>query len=258
MATAKPKNQTELTEAFLSGAISGKVGHLLIQQDTLYNTEYNEYLPVVRRVNPPEYDTQGDILSRILIVINESWYEYKHESYRQHKQKALDISKERKDIVTYMVMKTYSKPYDQHPLDPEDAKSNVRHYTELATKHHKKIKHIEDHTYNRLDYEQNSTDAELIEAFTQLADEFILTANYIQADLEDAEFKAQIKNIEELVRAPQIMEQAIKNGGIDPAQLQRMLKTRDQVKEMIEHVEQHISIILDIPGPAVPGQTEEN
>lgn len=252
---AKPKNQTELTRAFLNGETSGTVGHLYIRQDTLYNTEYNEFLPVARRVHPPG-DNIRPLGERILLVINDSWYEYKHESYRQQKQKIFDILTDPANPnewdelkISYQVMKTYSKSYDQHPLEIESAKAVIEYQKSMVTKHRLKIKHIEEHTYDRYDYEKGYTDAEMIEASTQLADDFTMISEYLQSDLDEVKFKEQINDIEELVRAPQIMEQAIKNGGMDPAQLQRMLKTRDKVKEMIKNVEQHISIILEIPGP---------
>jgi hypothetical protein len=79
-------------------------------------------------------------------------------------------------------------------------------------------------------------------------------ANALQADLDEAQFQKQIANIEELVRAPQIMEQAIKDGGIDPDVLRRMLRTRKEVQGMIDQVEKHISIIMEIPG--VSGATK--
>lgn len=72
--------------------------------------------------------------------------------------------------------------------------------------------------------------------------------NNPKEDLDEAETDQQMKDIEELVRAPQIMEKAIADGGIDPKQLQRLLATRDRVQQNIDKLEQHILLIMSIHG----------
>ena len=125
---AKPKNQTALVYSFLDGATSGAIGHLLIQEDTLYNMEGNEYLAIARRAGPA-----GN--SWIFIINSESYVQY-HETYRQHKKIVLEAIQERdskiedpmaKIVVTYVPMEIYARSFDQHPLSEVDAKSTIRY-----------------------------------------------------------------------------------------------------------------------------------
>ena len=245
----KPKNQSGLVNTFLDGATSGAIGHLLIQEDTLYNTDGSEFLPIVRRAGPA-----GN--SRIFIINSENYVKY-HETYRQHKKLVHEAIQERnneqedpmsKIVVTYLDMEIYGKSFDQHPLVETAAIGTIRDYQETADAHESKIKSIEAHTHERASYEQEFADEELIEASRQIIFNCKKVANAIQADVDEAQFNKQIANIEELVRAPQIMEQAIKDGGIDPDVLRRMLRTRNEVQGMIDQVEKHISIIMEIPG----------
>ena len=245
----KPKNQSALVNTFLSGATSGAIGHLLIQEDTLYNTEGSEFLPIVRRAGP-----EGN--SRIFIINAESYVKY-HETYRQHKKLVHEAIQERdneqedpmaKTVVTYIDMEIYGKSFDRHPLNEKSTLDTIRYHRETADAHTSKITSIEQHTHERASYEQDFADEELIEASRQIIFNCKKIANALQADLDEAQFQKQIANIEELVRAPQIMEQAIKDGGIDPDVLRRMLKTRNEVQDMIDQVEKHISIIMEIPG----------
>ena len=251
----KPKNQPALVNTFLDGATSGAIGHLLIQEDTLYNTEGNEFLAIVRRAGPA-----GN--SRIFIINSESYVKY-HETYRQHKKTVLEAIQERdsinddpmtKTVVTFIPMEIYGKSFDQHPLNEIETQGVIRYNRETADAHDSKIKSIEAHTHERASYEQEFADEELIEASNQIIFNCKKIANALQADLNEAQFQKQIANIEELVKAPQIMEQAIKDGGIDPNVLHRMLRTRKEVQDMIDKIEQHISIIMEIPG--VSGATK--
>jgi len=251
----KPKNQQALVISFLDGATCGAIGHMLIQEDTLYNTEGNEFLAIARRAGPA-----GN--SRIFIINSENYVKY-HETYRQHKKLITEAIQERdsiqddpmaKIVTAFIPMQIYGRSFDQHPLDENDTLSVIGYNRETADAHESKIVNIEAHTHERASYEQEFADEELIEASRQIIFNCKKIANALQADLEEAKFQKQIANIEELVRAPQIMEQAITDGCIDRNVLHRMLRTRKEVQDMIDSVEKHISIIMEIPG--VSGATK--
>jgi hypothetical protein len=241
---AKPKNQTELVKQFMTGATAGMAGSLSIHQDTLYNTEGEEFLAVARRLGPA-----GNC--SIFVVNTESVKQY-HGMYAYHKELVLDAIHEHcrstETSTVFIPMQAYAKPFDRHPLDPNDVQVVIRMCKETADANEDKITGIRNGTHIRSDYEQEYSDEELIEAAQQTIREKLNTCKYLKEDIQQAEFDRQIRDIEELVRIPQIMEQAIAEGGINPEELQGLLATRTRVQQTLDDIEKHISVILSIPG----------
>jgi ATP-dependent Lon protease len=241
---AKPKNQTELVKQFMTGATAGMAGSLSIHQDTLYNTEGEEFLAVARRLGPA-----GNC--NIFVVNAYETVKY-HGMYMYHKQLVLDAIHEQcrssETSTVFMPLEVYAQPFDRHPLNSNDAKLVIKACKETADANEVKMKQLFNHTYERASYEQEYSDEELMEAFKQTLQANQDKLRYLREDIQQAEFDRQIRDIEELVRIPQIMEQAIKEGGIDPDQLKSLLATRDRVQQTLDDIEKHISVILSIPG----------
>ncbi|MBC2746223.1 MAG: hypothetical protein HF975_04305 [ANME-2 cluster archaeon] len=249
---AKPKNQAELVQSFITGAVTGNSGHLLINQDTLYNTEGEEFMPVIRRLGPAG-NGKIFLINSITARTYHGMYKY-HRELVQDSISDLDKTRSTRIPVSYIPMEIYAKPHNRHPLDQTDVANLVNYKKAVIEDHEDKIVSIGNGTYVPKEYEKPYSNDELVEASKQTIDENRIFCKYLQEEAEESIFEQQVKDIEELVRIPQIMEQAIADGGIDPVQLKRLLATRDRVVQMIDSVEQHISVILSIPGES--GATE--
>jgi hypothetical protein len=229
---ARAKNQTELVHNFVTmGAVEGKSGSLEIHADVLYNTENGEYLPIARRL--------GRIGDRALIINacapshhgNRNW---------QHDLVMDDISQfnyehpddQIAEIVAYMAVT--HEPVPKHPVEELERQLSLWEKQKTAA--------IEKRADARTQEEKEWCDRKI----TQAEDVIRL----IKDELRELEFAAQKDQIEELVRTPEILQKAIKDGTIPAHKIRQIIATKDKVRETIDQVENYLSVLMQIPTTA--------
>ncbi|MBE0525094.1 MAG: hypothetical protein IBX40_12320 [Methanosarcinales archaeon] len=156
--------------------------------------------------------------SQILLINEISDYSY-HYNYRYHKelveQAVRDL--EIRNHTTYTHMEPSYVAHDRHPID-EIIAGNMIEYSESTIQSHEAvIKDIQAGTYDRYDYEAGFSDEELITEARQTINKNKTLIEHLRNEAAEQEVHRQLKDLEELVRIPQIMKEAIAEGGLDPA-----------------------------------------
>lgn len=252
----KPKNQGALVKSFLEGAKEGAIGTLLIYKNTLYNTEGDEFMPIARRLGPEGHN--------LTYIINTDEHTRYHGMYSYHKTMVLgtitDLNMAQMDYITntFIPMPTFSRPYENHPISEAVAKRVIEGNRNAISRLEDKIIDLETSTYVYSDFEKGHTDDEIIqEAQTQMND-LIRICDYLVEDLKESEVEQQLKDIEELVRVPQILEEAIADGGMDAKSLHKIIETRDRVQNTLDTIDKYMAVILAIPDEStLPGYKSE-
>lgn len=241
----KPKNQGALVKLFLEGTTEGAIGTLLIHGRTLYNTEGDEFMPIARRIGPEDKN-----LTYIINVEENTRY---HGMYSYHKKivqdtiRDLNMVEMDEILALFIPMPTYSRPMNSHTFNTIQAIRVIKQHRETIDGLEDKVTNIENHTHIRSGYEDGYTDDELIAAAEIDMKNSIRIIKYLSEELEESEINQQMCDIEKMVRLPQILEDAIADGGMNAKDLHKIIETRDRVQKTLDTIEQYMAVILAIP-----------
>lgn len=237
---AKPKNQPELAIQFAEGATEGKVGHLLIHGNVIYNSEEADKQP-----DSPEYKVIAVRLSEKVALNNISAHGGTTNYHRTVVIQALQ-DKEYAIIDTSIASSKHSdglvRIHDgNHDLENVrgELQSELKGYRDDLAEWEAKLA--------KDDCQGNREGVGILQDRVETTERKLRAISQFLGGQKSEEGKVKLDILTQL---PEILEKAVKEKHVDEDTLQDAIRARDEVRRLIDEVDNYLAIIMALPKAA--------